>query len=151
MLVILQRIAFLFPVHYPDLVSYPSHQCSPFATLARLFFHLQSSHLFISVTITTTNVLTDLLALQWEAKPPRERTRESQNHPPKSLAPISVQYTMPPDHARCFITGTTILWIIHSFVCWTPLPDGLFRLNCRGCEADAAILNRSVVVCCGYA
>lgn len=60
----IRHITFYFLVHHPNLVSYPSYQYSPLFCPIQSLFQLRSSHLFISVTITTTNVLTDLLALQ---------------------------------------------------------------------------------------
>lgn len=118
-------------------------------------FQLQSSHLFISVTITTTNVLTDLLALQWEVKPQRERVRasarergrkkERQSHPP----------TQKPCINNCTLCSQ-IMWdawfsiqphnplLTHTLicVCFAPLPALQFRLHCGGYEADTAIMNK---------
>lgn len=64
-----------------SLLSVPSLLC-PIQSL----FQLWSSHLFISRHHNNHNVLTDLLALQWEVKPQRERVRasvrERQREPP---------------------------------------------------------------------
>lgn len=104
------------------------------------FIQLQSSHLFISVTITTTNVLTDSLALQWEVKPQRERVRgrerereerrERQSHPPKNLAPINVHYVPRSCEMLDFQYNLAILsWFIHSFT----------RALHQPCSSDCAV------------
>ena len=111
---------------------YPSYQYSPFSAPSGLYFSYGSSHLFISVTITTTNVLTDLLALQWEVKPQRERVsasvreRDRATHPPKNLAPITVHYVPRSCEMLDFQYSLAILsWLIHS-----------------SCFADTAIVNK---------
>lgn len=94
--------------------------CCPIQSL----FQLQSSYLFISITITTTNVLTDLLALQWEVKPRRERVRARERerdratHPPKNLAPINVHYVPRSCEMFDFQYNLKMLsWLIHSLIC----------------------------------
>lgn len=113
------------------------------------FIQLQSSHLFISVTITTTNVLTDSLALQWEVKPQRERVRGRERERRE-------RETEPPTQKSCTNKCTLcsqIMWdarfpiqpcnplLIHTFIYACFAPALQFRLCCRSYEADTAVTN----------
>lgn len=111
---------------------YPSYQYSPFSAPSSLYFSYGSSHLFISVTITTTNVLTDLLALQWEVKPQRERVsasvreRERQSHPP----------TQKPCTNNCTLCSQIMWDAWFPIQPRDPLLTHTFILFCRHCHRE---------------